>query len=217
MEESRRDGLETIEGIKLIKAAMPGVRTVLGISNVSFGLAAAARQALNSVFLHECQQAGLDAAIVNSARIVPLDRISPEAVQICLDLIYDRRDASTRYDPLSELLRLFEGATSEALAEEDRSDWTVEHRLEQRVVDGSREGLEAELDEALQKGTAALDIVNGSLMAGMKTVGELFGSGRMQLPFVLQSAEVMKSGSRTWNRTCRKLATAGGARSCWRP
>ena len=193
MEESRRDGVETIEGIKLIKAAMPGVRTVLGISNVSFGLAAAARQALNSVFLHECQQAGLDAAIVNSARIVPLDRISPEAVQICLDLIYDRRDASTRYDPLSELLRFFEGATSEALAEEDRSDWTVERRLEQRVVDGSREGLEAELDEALQKGTAALDIVNGSLMAGMKTVGELFGSGRMQLPFVLQSAEVMKS------------------------
>ena len=193
MEESRRDGVETIEGIKLIKAAMPGVRTVLGISNVSFGLAAAARQALNSVFLHECQQAGLDAAIVNSARIVPLDRISPEAVQICLDLIYDRRDASTRYDPLSELLRLFEGATSEALAEEDRSDWTVERRLEQRVVDGSREGLEAELDEALQKGAAALDIVNGPLMTGMKTVGELFGSGRMQLPFVLQSAEVMKS------------------------
>jgi 5-methyltetrahydrofolate--homocysteine methyltransferase len=135
MEESRRDGLETIEGIRRIKAAMPGVRTVLGISNVSFGLSAAARQALNSVFLHECQQAGLDAAIVNSARIVPLDRISPEALQICLDLIYDRRDASTRYDPLSELLRFFEGATSEALVEEDRSDWPVERRLEQRVVD----------------------------------------------------------------------------------
>jgi 5-methyltetrahydrofolate--homocysteine methyltransferase len=193
MEESRRDGLETIEGIRRIKAAMPGVRTVLGISNVSFGLSAAARQALNSVFLHECQQAGLDAAIVNSARIVPLDRISPEAVQICLDLIYDRRDASTRYDPLSELLRFFEGARSEALAEEDRSDWPVERRLEQRLVDGSREGLEAELDEALQEGTAALDIVNGPLMTGMKTVGELFGSGRMQLPFVLQSAEVMKN------------------------
>jgi 5-methyltetrahydrofolate--homocysteine methyltransferase len=193
MEESRRDGLETIEGIRRIKAAMPGVRTVLGISNVSFGLSAAARQALNSVFLHECQQAGLDAAIVNSARIVPLDRISPEALQICLDLIYDRRDASTRYDPLSELLRFFEGATSEALVEEDRSDWPVERRLEQRVVDGSREGLEAELDEALQQGTSALDIVNGPLMTGMKTVGELFGSGRMQLPFVLQSAEVMKS------------------------
>ncbi|MGD0810888.1 MAG: methionine synthase [Acidimicrobiales bacterium] len=193
MEESRRDGLETIEGIKRIKAAMPGVRTVLGISNVSFGLSAAARQALNSVFLHECQQAGLDAAIVNSARIVPLDRIPPEAVQICLDLIYDRRDASARYDPLSELLRFFEGATSEALVEEDRSDWSVERRLEQRVVDGSREGLDTELDEALRQGTPALDIVNGPLMTGMKTVGELFGSGRMQLPFVLQSAEVMKS------------------------
>lgn len=193
MEESRRDGIETIEGIKLIKASMPGVRTVLGISNVSFGLSTPARQALNSVFLHECQQAGLDAAIVNSARILPLDRLAPEAVKICLDLVYDRRDASTGYDPLSELLRFFEGATSDAPAEEDRSGWPVERRLEQRVVDGTREGLEPELAEALEAGTAALDIVNGPLMAGMKTVGELFGSGRMQLPFVLQSAEVMKS------------------------
>ena len=193
MEESRRDGIETIEGIKLIKAALPGVRTLLGISNVSFGLAPAARQALNSVFLHECQQAGLDAAIVNSGRILPLDRISPEAVEVCLDLIYDRRDAARNYDPLAELLRLFEGAASEGLAREDRSDWPVERRLEQRVVDGSRDGLEAELDEALGAGTPALEIVNGPLMAGMKTVGELFGSGRMQLPFVLQSAEVMKA------------------------
>ena len=103
---------------------------------------------------------------------------------------------------MSELLRFFEGATSEALAEEDRSDWTVERRLEQRVVDGSREGLEAELDEALQKGTAALDIVNGPLMTGMKTVGELFGSGRMQLPFVLQSAEVMKSACLLYTSRC---------------
>jgi 5-methyltetrahydrofolate--homocysteine methyltransferase len=193
MEESRRDGIETLEGIKLINATYPGVRTVLGISNVSFGLSPAARQALNSVFLHECQKAGLDAAIVNSGRIVPLDRLPAEAVTVCLDLIYDRRNAATGYDPLAELLRLFEGAVAQGVAEEDRSDWPVERRLEQRVVDGSRDGLEAELDELLGVGTPALDIVNGPLMAGMKTVGELFGSGRMQLPFVLQSAEVMKS------------------------
>ncbi len=193
MEESRRDGIETIEGIKLIKETYAGVRTVLGISNVSFGLSPAARQALNSVFLHECQKAGLDSAIVNSGRIVPLDRLPAEAVKVCLDLIYDRRDASTGYDPLAELLRLFEGAVAQGVAEEDRSDWPVERRLEQRVVDGSRDGLDPELDEVLGLGTPALDIVNGPLMAGMKTVGELFGSGRMQLPFVLQSAEVMKS------------------------
>ena len=192
MEESRPDGAETIEGIKLIKAALPGVRTILGVSNISFGLAPVARQALNSVFLHECQLAGLDAAIVNSARILPLDRFSPETVKVCLDLVYDRRDPTSGYDPLAELLRLFEGASSEALAKEDTSGWPVERRLEHRVVDGSREGLEGELDEALGSGLPALDIVNGPLMAGMKTVGELFGSGRMQLPFVLQSAEVMK-------------------------
>jgi 5-methyltetrahydrofolate--homocysteine methyltransferase len=193
MEESRRDGIETIEGIRLIKAALPGVRTLLGVSNVSFGLSPAARQALNSVFLHECQLAGLDAAIVNSGRILPLDRLSPRAVEVCLDLIYDRRDPTRGYDPLAELLRLFEGTASVGVTAEDRSDWPVERRLTQRVVDGSRDGLEAELGEALAAGTPALDIVNGPLMAGMKTVGELFGSGRMQLPFVLQSAEVMKS------------------------
>jgi 5-methyltetrahydrofolate--homocysteine methyltransferase len=193
MEESRRDGIETIEGIKLIKSALPGARTLLGISNVSFGLSPAARQALNSVFLHECQRAGLDAAIVNSGRVLPLDRLSPEAVEVCLDLIYDRRDPARNYDPLAELLRLFEGATSEGLAREDRSGWPVERRLGQRVVDGWRDGLEADLTEALAAGAPALEIVNGPLMAGMKTVGELFGSGRMQLPFVLQSAEVMKA------------------------
>ena len=114
MEESRRDGIETIEGIRLIKAALPGARTVLGISNVSFGLSPAARQALNSVFLHECQQAGLDAAIVNSGRILPLDRIDPEADEVCLDLIYDRRDAARGYDPLAELLALSKASAAEA-------------------------------------------------------------------------------------------------------
>ncbi|HMK96493.1 MAG TPA: methionine synthase, partial [Acidimicrobiales bacterium] len=193
MEESRRDGTETIEGVRMIKAELPAVRTVLGISNISFGLSPAARQALNSVFLHECQKAGLDAAIVNSARILPLDRLSSEAVSTCLDLIYDRRDPARGYDPLAELLRLFEGVASEATVAEDRSEWPVSRRLAQRVVDGTREGLEQELEEILASGVPALDVVNGPLMAGMKTVGELFGAGRMQLPFVLQSAEVMKA------------------------
>jgi 5-methyltetrahydrofolate--homocysteine methyltransferase len=129
MEESRRDGLETIEGIRRIKAELPGVGTVIGLSNISFGLTPAARHVLNSVFLHECQQAGLDAAIVHAARIVPLNKIDPRAVEVCLDLIYDRRDPAAGYDPLGELLRMFEGVSSEAVTKEDRSDWPVERRL----------------------------------------------------------------------------------------
>ncbi|MDQ6837611.1 MAG: homocysteine S-methyltransferase family protein, partial [Actinomycetota bacterium] len=193
MEESRRDGIETLEGIKAIKAGIPGSSTILGLSNISFGLAPAARHALNSVYLHECQEAGLDAAIVHAARILPLNRIDPKAVEVCLDVIYDRRHASRRYDPLSELLTMFEGVSSSATATEDRSDWTIDHLLEQRIVDGERDGLTADLEAALSDGWVALDIVNGPLLSGMKTVGELFGSGQMQLPFVLQSAETMKT------------------------
>ena len=193
MEEGRRDALETIEGIRLIKAELAGVRTIVGLSNVSFGLNPAARHALNSVFLHECQLAGLDAAIVNPARIVPLNRLDPGVVQVCQDLIYDRRDAKRGYDPLESLLSLFDGAQSAATELEDRSGWPVERRLTQRIIDGERDGLEADLDEAVQAGWAPLDVVNGPLLGGMKTVGELFGSGQMQLPFVLQSAETMKA------------------------
>ncbi|HUQ38903.1 MAG TPA: methionine synthase [Acidimicrobiales bacterium] len=190
MEESRRDGIETIEGIRRIKAELPGVRTILGLSNVSFGLNPAARHVLNSVFLHECQQAGLDAAIVHAARIMPLSRIPDEQVKVCLDLIYDRR--SDGYDPLQELLRMFEGVDVSKIEKEDRTGWTVERRLSQRIVDGDRDGLEADLDEALVT-TAALEIVNDVLLPGMRVVGDLFGSGKMQLPFVLQSAECMKA------------------------
>ncbi|HET6965869.1 MAG TPA: methionine synthase [Acidimicrobiales bacterium] len=193
MEESRRDGIETIEGIRRIKEALPGVGTIVGLSNVSFGLSPAARHALNSVFLHECQEAGLDAAIVHAARIMPLNKIEPRVVEVCQDLIYDRRDRATSYDPLAELLKLFEGVSSSDLHKEDRSGWPVERRLEQRIVDGDRDGLEADLDQALGEDWAALDIINGPLLGGMKTVGELFGSGQMQLPFVLQSAETMKT------------------------
>ncbi|MEO7836960.1 MAG: methionine synthase [Acidimicrobiales bacterium] len=190
MEEGRKDGMETIEGIRRIKAELPGVHTILGLSNVSFGLTPAARHVLNSVFLHECQQAGLDAAIVHAARIMPLNRIDERAREVCLDLVYDRRRPG--YDPLQELLALFDGVSSDALEKEDRSDWTLDRRLSQRIIDGDRDGLEADLDEALGT-TPALAIVNDTLLAGMKVVGELFGSGQMQLPFVLQSAEVMKT------------------------
>ncbi|MDQ6616705.1 MAG: methionine synthase [Actinomycetota bacterium] len=193
MEEGRRDGIETLDGIRLIKQELPGAGTIVGLSNISFGLNPAARHALNSVFLHECQQAGLDAAIVHAARIMPLNKIDPRTVEVCLDLIYDRRDPSTGYDPLQELLGLFEGVSATAVVKEDRSGWPVEKRLAQRIIDGDRDGLEADLDQALAAGTPALAIVNDTLLGGMKVVGDLFGSGQMQLPFVLQSAETMKA------------------------
>src|SRR5579884_1599475 len=191
MEESRRDGIETIEGIRRIKTELPGVFTIVGLSNVSFGLSPAARHVLNSMFLHECVEAGLDAAIVHAARIIPLSKIDEAARKICLDLIYDRR--SEGYDPLAELLAMFEGVAASSVASEDRSGWPVERRLEQRIVDGDRNGLEGDLEEALQAGHAPLAVVNDILLAGMKTVGALFASGEMQLPFVLQSAETMKT------------------------
>ena len=190
MEESRKDGIETIKGIELIKAELPGVHTILGLSNVSFGLTPAARHVLNSVYLNECVEAGLDAAIVHAARIMPLNKIPEEQRRVCLDLVYDRRTPG--YDPLQALLKLFEGVTSATLVKEDRSGWTVDERLKARIIDGDRDGLTADLDEALVT-TPALTIVNDTLLEGMKVVGELFASGEMQLPFVLQSAEAMKA------------------------
>ncbi len=187
-DDERRNALETIEGIRRVKADCPGVFTVLGVSNVSFGLSAAARQVLNSVFLHECQEAGLDAAIVHAGRIMPLYKIDPRQAEVALDLLYDRRRAG--YDPLRAFMDLFADATvSQA---EARADLAIEDDLPRRIVDGDRVGLEAALDEALQR-YDAVTIINQYLLAGMEQVGELFGSGRMQLPFVLQSAEVMKS------------------------
>src|SRR6185369_12437814 len=169
-----------------------GASTILGLSNVSFGLKPAARHVLNSVFLHECREAGLDAAIVHAARIVPLNRIDERQREVALDLIYDRRDPARDYDPLTEFMALFEGVEAGAIEKEDRSGWPVSERLSHRIIDGDREGLEADLDEALTSLTA-LEIVNDVLLDGMKVVGELFGSGEMQLPFVLQSAETMKT------------------------
>ncbi|MEM9037540.1 MAG: methionine synthase [Actinomycetota bacterium] len=195
-DDLRKDGIATIEAIRRIKTELPGVYTTLGVSNVSFGLKPAARHALNSVFLAECVEAGLDSAIVHASKIRPLNRIDDEQRKVCLDLVWDRREfddnGNCTYDPLAELLSVFEGVQSVTEVKEDRSGWPVEQRLEHRIIDGDRDGLEADLDEALQT-RPALEIVNGTLLAGMKVVGELFGSGEMQLPFVLQSAETMKT------------------------
>ncbi|MEJ7765964.1 MAG: dihydropteroate synthase, partial [Acidimicrobiales bacterium] len=191
LEESWGDGVETIEAIRMVKAELPGVHTVLGLSNVSFGLSPGLRHYLNSVFLHECSEAGLDAAILHAGKILPMNKIPERARDLCLDLIWNRR--SDGLDPLGLLLTEFSDAKGAAAAErEDRSGWPVEQRLSQRIVDGDRTGLTDELDEALAAGVPALTIVNDVLLAGMRTVGELFGSGQMQLPFVLQSAETMK-------------------------
>ncbi len=192
-EETRRDALETIQAIREVKRRFPDVQTTLGVSNVSFGLNAAARQVLNSVFLHECVEAGLDSAIVHAARILPLSRVPDEQREVALDLVYDRRRDD--YDPLSRFLDLFEGvdaAEAKASRAAELAALPLTERLERRIVDGERPGLEADLDAALTE-RSALQIVNDTLLAGMKTVGELFGSGQMQLPFVLQSAEVMKA------------------------
>ncbi|MFF4886925.1 methionine synthase [Streptomyces nigra] len=192
-EESRKDGIATIEAIRELKHRHPDVQTTLGLSNISFGLNPAARILLNSVFLDECVKAGLDSAIVHASKILPIARFSEEEVQTALDLIYDRR--AEGYDPLQKLMALFEGATAKSLKAgkaEELAALPLDERLKRRIIDGERNGLEADLDAALQD-RPALDIVNETLLDGMKVVGELFGSGQMQLPFVLQSAEVMKA------------------------
>ena len=192
-EETRRDALETIKAIRRVKERYPEVQTTLGVSNVSFGLNAAARAVLNSVFLDECVRAGLDSAIVHPSRIMPIARIPDEQLQTALDLIYDRR--TDRYDPLAKLLELFEGvdaASAKASRAAELAALPLWERLKRRIIDGERAGLEADLDEALSQ-RPALEIINDVLLDGMKTVGDLFGSGQMQLPFVLTSAEVMKT------------------------
>ncbi|MER5885759.1 methionine synthase [Streptomyces sp. NPDC001941] len=192
-EESRKDGIATIEAIRELKRRHPDVQTTLGLSNISFGLNPAARILLNSVFLDECVKAGLDSAIVHASKILPIARFEEEQVTTALDLIYDRR--AEGYDPLQKLMALFEGATAKSLKAgkaEELAALPLEERLRRRIIDGERNGLEADLDEALTE-RPALDIVNDTLLEGMKVVGELFGSGQMQLPFVLQSAEVMKN------------------------
>ena len=197
IEEDRRNGLETIEAIRQIREELPEVHVLLGVSNVSFGLSPAARITLNSVFLHDCCEAGMDAAIVSPAKILPLIKVSEEHQKICRDLIYDKRGFEGKvctYDPLTTLTSAFEGvSTKEARASgPSLADLPVEERLKQHIIDGERIGLDETLTEGL-KHYEPLEIVNTFLLDGMKVVGELFGEGKMQLPFVLQSAETMKS------------------------
>ncbi len=192
-EETRRDAIETIEAIAELKRRHPDVQTTLGVSNVSFGLKPAARQVLNSVFLAECVKAGLDSAIVSPSKIVPLARIPEEQREVAMDLVYDRRRPG--YDPLARMLDLFEGVdaiSAKASRAAELAALPLEERLKRRIIDGERKGLDDDLAVALTE-RPALEIVNDLLLDGMKTVGELFGSGQMQLPFVLQSAEVMKA------------------------
>jgi 5-methyltetrahydrofolate--homocysteine methyltransferase len=197
IEEDRKNAAATIEAIRLIRQNLPAVHVVLGISNVSFGLSPAARIVLNSVFLHDCCEAGMDAAIVSPVKILPLAKISEEHQQVCRDLIYDRRrfdQGVCNYDPLTELTTLFEGVTAKDARASGPSlaDLPVEERLKQQIIDGERIGLEAALQLAMES-YPPLQIINSFLLDGMKVVGELFGSGQMQLPFVLQSAETMKA------------------------
>lgn len=197
IEEDRRNALETIKAIRRIKAELPGAFTILGVSNISFGLNPASRIVLNSVFLHDAVEAGLDSAIVNASKIEPLNRIGEQELKVARELIYDQRrfegDVCV-YDPLTEFTKLFEGVKAKAAKKASKGE-TVEERLKNHIIDGEKIGLEDELRLGLEK-YPALDIINNILLEGMKVVGDLFGSGQMQLPFVLQSAEAMKAAVR---------------------
>ena len=199
-EETRRDGLETLSAIAELKKIYPKVQTTLGVSNISFGLNPAARIVLNSVFLAEAVKNGLDSAIVHPSKIMPMHKISDEQKNVALDLIYDKREYDDSglitYDPLNKLLEIFSGVEITSSKESRAADLaalSLTDRLQRRIIDGEKVGLEEDLKQALAEGYTALEIINEHLLAGMKTVGELFGKGEMQLPFVLQSAEVMKS------------------------
>ena len=197
IEEDRRNALETIEGIRRIKSELPGAFTILGVSNVSFGLSPASRVVLNSVFLHDAVEAGLDSAIVNASKIEPLNRIGEQELKVARELIYDQRKFEGDvcvYDPLTEFTKLFEGVKSKLTKKLSKGE-TVEERLKNHIIDGEKIGLEDELKLGLEK-YSALEIINNILLDGMKVVGDLFGAGQMQLPFVLQSAEAMKSAVR---------------------
>ncbi len=202
METDRRSALETIEGVRRIAREFPESQTTVGLSNVSFGLKPAARVVLNSVFMHELVEAGLTSAILHFSKILPRNKIADEQWNAALDLIYDRgtpllRDGAAAerratQDPLQRFIELFKDAEGSGVAKKEKTALSLEERLRAHIVDGEKEGLAASLDEAMAK-YKPLDIINDHLLDGMKTVGDLFGSGQMQLPFVLQSAEVMKA------------------------
>jgi 5-methyltetrahydrofolate--homocysteine methyltransferase len=187
--DDRRLGLNTLDAIAQIRERMPECQIILGLSNISFGLNPPARQVLNSVFLDHALRRGLTGAIVHFSKILPLHRIPEEEARIAEDLIFDRR--ADGYDPLQAFMALFQDRAVEKAEKKGRPE-KIEERLAQRIVDGDRLDLETDLDLAMQV-YRPLDIINDLLLAGMKTVGELFGAGKMQLPFVLQSAETMKA------------------------
>ncbi len=192
-EDSRDAAIQTLDAIAKIKEQLPGVRTLLGLSNVSFGLKPWPRRVLNSVFLDEAMKRGLDSAIMNSAKIIPVHKLDEEERKVTLDLIYDRREEG--YDPLFAFIDRFgdrKASTEAAAAAEDEQSLPVEEVLKRRIIDGNRVGIEAHLDRARET-YRPLDIINQVLLEGMRVVGELFGKGEMQLPFVLQSAETMKA------------------------
>lgn len=194
IEEDRQNAAATIESIRRIKEAMPETHILLGVSNVSFGLSPASRIVLNSVFLHEAMKAGMDSAIVHASKIIPLNRINDKELEVARQLVYDQRQFDGNictYDPLGEFTKLFEGVSAKRVKVVD-DNLSIEEKLKNHIIDGDRIGLDDALTEAL-KTYEPLTIINQFLLDGMKVVGELFGSGQMQLPFVLQSAETMKS------------------------
>ena len=196
IEEDRKNALETIKAINQITKSLPEVHVVLGVSNISFGLSKIARMNLNSVFLNEAIEAGMDAAIVSPNKILPLSKIDENHQKICLDLIYDRREFDNNlcnYDPLVKLTTIFDQVNlNDTIKNSTRlNDLPVNERLKQHIIDGERIGIEDNLSQALEN-YRPLEIINTFLLDGMKVVGDLFGSGKMQLPFVLQSAETMK-------------------------
>jgi len=218
-EETRRDAIETIEAIRRLHETYPGLHFTLGVSNVSFGLNPAARSVLNSVFLHEAVEAGLDSGIIDAAKIVPLASLSPEQREVALDLVWDRRafdaEGNVTSDPLARMLDLFAGVDTAALRDQRAAELAalpVGERLERRIIDGEGKGLEADLQLALADGMTALGIINDHLLEGMKVVGERFGAGEMQLPFVLQSAEVMKNAVALLEPHMEKADAAGKGR-----
>ena len=199
-EETRKDGIETLRAISDLKKLYPQVQTTLGVSNISFGLNPAARIVLNSVFLSEAVGAGLDSAIVHPSKITPMAKIDEKTKKVALDLVYDRReydaDGNTTYDPLQVFLELFDGVETKSTKISRAAELAalpLTQRLERRIIDGEKVGLEIDLQEALDLKISPITVINDYLLSGMKTVGELFGKGEMQLPFVLQSAEVMKT------------------------
>lgn len=197
IEEDRKNAAETIDSIKRIREEMPEANIILGVSNISFGLSPAARIVLNSVFLHDAVEAGMNSAIVNASKILPLIRFNEHEIETARDLIYDRRKIEGEvcvYDPLVEFTTLFEGKTAQSI-KPDISNLPIEERLKEHIIEGEKIGLEDSLKQALET-YKPLDIINNILLDGMKTVGDLFGSGQMQLPFVLQSAEAMKAAVR---------------------